>query len=409
VWWLFFLSAGVRRLVDYHGGWNWASPINLAPLLAASVSIYSLRFAFDRRDVSYLAPLAMIAVAIFYGYCIGVQEAGFIAASYAAFNWMLPPIVCYHIILHYRYVLEFKDILIKTFVWGALLTGCYGLIQYFYLPGWDANWLIRSQIFGQMLSGGLPYPFYVRVFSTMNAPAPFASVMMASLLIMLNCGHRLRWAAAAPALMSLLLSIVRTAWFGLAVGWIYTMLRLRGTAHFRQLATVVLVACLSVPLLAVEPISQLIGRRFESIAKLSDDSSYRARNLIYENVSEQVFKNFAGNGLGVSGTATKLNNQGAMGDHGDMDSGLLEIPYNLGWPGGFLFLMGVGWFLHMALGRMITLDRTWTVTCGSIVIAALAELPLTNSIYGTIGLVFWCFLGMILAEQLFVENQMSNN
>ena len=69
----------------------------------------------------------------------------------------------------------------------------------------------------------------------MNSPAPFASAMMAAIIIMLNTQHKLRWFAAPPVLISLLLSIVRTAWGGLGVALLYTIVRLRISATVRQL------------------------------------------------------------------------------------------------------------------------------------------------------------------------------
>jgi hypothetical protein len=332
-----------------------------------------------------------------------LQSVGFLPASYAAFNWLMPPILCFHIACYHKHFADFREILTRTFIWGGLITGAYGVVQYFFLPRWDAEWLIRSQIFGQMGSAGLPFPFYVRVFSTMNAPAPFASTMMAAIIIILNTQHKLRWFAAPPVLISLLLSIVRTAWGGLAVAWLYTMVRLRTSATVRQLLVAACVLVMALPLLADETISNLVSKRFESLLKLTDDSSYVARSELYQNAVMAVSTNFAGNGLGATGTATKLNNQGSMGEHGDFDSGLLEIPFNLGWPGAFLYTVGVLWFLCAGLlhGRSGGPNHQWNVACGGIVIGTLSECFLTNSLTAGVGMIFWCFLGMLLAEKAF--------
>jgi hypothetical protein len=403
VWWLFFLSPFVRRIVDYHLSWNWANPINLSPLLAAAVCVFSIRLAGRKGNELHFVPLLLIATGILFGYIVGLQNAGFVAASYAAFNWLMPPILCFHIACYHLHFPEFRDTLTRTFIWGGLITGVYGLMQYFYLPRWDAEWLIRAQIFGQMVSGGLPLPYYVRVFSTMNSPAPFASVMMATIIIILNTQHKLRWFAAPPVLISLLLSIVRTAWGGLGVAWLYTIVRLRTSATVRQLLVGACVLVAALPLLTVESVSNIVNKRFESLLKLTEDSSYTARAESYQNAVMAVSTNFAGNGLGATGTATKLNNQGSMGEHGDFDSGLLEIPFNLGWPGAFLYTVGVLWFLYSGLlhGRSGGPNHQWNVACGGIVIGTLSECFLTNSLTAGVGMIFWCFLGMLLAEKAF--------
>src|SRR4030081_1469123 len=52
----------------------------------------------------------------------------------------------------------------------------YGIIQYVFLPPWDAFWLQNVSAQGS-LSFGKPFPFQVRVFSMLNSPGPFGSFM----------------------------------------------------------------------------------------------------------------------------------------------------------------------------------------------------------------------------------------
>jgi hypothetical protein len=399
VWWLLFLSPFVRRIVDYHLSWNWANPINLSPLLAAAVCVFSLRLAARKGNELNFVPLLLITTAILFGYVIGLKNVGFVTASYAAFNWLMPPILCFHVACYYRHFSEFREILTRTFIWGALITGVYGIVQYFYLPQWDAEWLIKSQIG----SAGLPFPYFVRVFSTMNSPTPFASAMMAAIIIILNTQHKVRWFAAPPALISLLLSIVRTAWGGLGIAWLYTVVRLRTSATVQQLIVGACILVAALPLLAVESVSNIVSKRFESLVKLTDDTSYSARTDLYQGVVTAVSRNFVGNGLGATGTATKLNNQGSMGEYGDFDSGLLEIPFNLGWPGTFLYAAGVMWLVCAGLfhGPAGGPNHQWNVACGGIVLGTLSECFLTNSLTAGVGMIFWCFLGMLLAEKAF--------
>ena len=41
---------------------------------------------------------------------------------------------------------EYRDVLLSTFMWGMLVMGLYGVVQYFVMPQWDVLWMIGSDM-----------------------------------------------------------------------------------------------------------------------------------------------------------------------------------------------------------------------------------------------------------------------
>ena len=107
-------------------------------------------------------------------------------------------------------------------VTGRSMFGGYGIYQFFFLAPWDAFWMRVVQ----MDSIGRPAPFEVRIFGTLNSPGPYADMLAASLLVALGASGRLPWLAGMPAVVALLLSLVRAAWVGYAAGLFLLLARM---------------------------------------------------------------------------------------------------------------------------------------------------------------------------------------
>ena len=95
------------------------------------------------------------------------------------------------------------------------ILGLYGFYQYVDPPIWDRYWMTYTTI----ASIGQPEPFMVRVFSTMNAPAGYATFTAAALLLFGFRRARLGPAAGGGAVDAGAAAVMyRTAWIALAVG-----------------------------------------------------------------------------------------------------------------------------------------------------------------------------------------------
>ena len=68
------------------------------------------------------------------------------AATYDLANWVYPLLIGFHIMVNARDYPEYRDVLLSTFMWGMLVMGLYGVVQYFVMPQWDVLWMIGSDM-----------------------------------------------------------------------------------------------------------------------------------------------------------------------------------------------------------------------------------------------------------------------
>ncbi len=186
--------------------------------------------------------------------------------------------------------------------------GVYGTLQFLDPPMWDQYWMTNAP----MSSIGSPEPFEVRVFSTLNAPGPFAVVVMAGLLLLSGGrGGLVRWTAAGAGYVSFLLSLVRAAWGGWVVGLIFIALQ-RGRFSPRLLVGLVITGLIALPLLTVGPVADIIDPRLQTVTNLQQDTSANERQEFYLEFAQRALLNPAGEGLGRTGVATKLSTGGEL-------------------------------------------------------------------------------------------------
>jgi hypothetical protein len=396
MWWLWFLSPEVRRLADWtRGGFTPTSLIQIAPLAVTMISGLSLLRYYPVLAQRRGLPVLLILLGLAYGFLIGVVASGPLAATYDLANWIYPILIGFHIMANTRQYPEYRDTIVNTFIWGMLAMGGYGLIQFFIMPQWDALWMIGSQ----MNSQGDPVPFGVRVFSTMNSSGPFAFAMMGAMVYVMAAQHRVRWIAGALGFLSFCLSLVRSTWGGWVIALLIQLVKSSNRVRVRIIASAILLAGLSVPLLAFGPVADRMQARLQTLTNLNDDTSYAARNEFYASFAKTAFTDVSGEGLGATGTSTKLSNDGGeLGKYGNFDSGVMNIPFVLGWPGTLLYMSGILWLLARALRASFKLrDDKFASACLSLSIAIFAMLVFTNSLVGTGGLLLFMSVFSILS------------
>ena len=396
MWWTWFLSPEVRRLADYaKGAFTPTSLIQIAPLAVTMVSGLSLVRYYpvlaQRRGLPVLLMLGGIA----YAYLVGVVSVGPLAATYDLANWLYPVLIGFHIMAHSRQYPQYRDAIVNTFIWGMLAMGGYGIVQFFLMPPWDAMWMMGSD----MSSQGDPVPFGVRVFSTMNSSGPFAFAMMGAMVFVMAAKHRVRWVAGALGFISFALSLVRSTWGGWVIALFIQLLKSNNTVRIRIVASAVLLTGLCVPLLAVGPVAERMQARLQTLVNLHDDQSYAARNAFYATFAKTAFTDVTGEGLGATGSSTKLSSDsGELGKYGSFDSGVMNIPFVLGWPGTLLYLSGTLWLLMRAVRASFAVrnDR-YASACLSLALSIFAMLVFTNSLVGTGGLLLFSSAFSILS------------
>ncbi|MGB3681949.1 MAG: hypothetical protein WA990_05630 [Rubrobacteraceae bacterium] len=393
-WWVWFLTPEVRRLVDYVSGWDPVNPIMLAPYLVSGLTFFTLVHHLPKLQLKRFFPFVLIFLGLFYAFAVGIYRGGVSSATYQLVEWLVPAVVAFYLIVHWRRYPEYRESVQRTFTWGVMVMGIYGLVQFLAPPAWDQYWMVSSPI----TSIGQPEPFEVRVFSTLNSPAPFAMVMMAGLLLLLAKGNALRWPAAAVGAVGFLLSLVRQAWGGWLIAVVLIVMQSRRSRP-GLLLTLLVVTLLTMPLVTIGPIADRINERLGTLTELGQDNSFQARVEFYNETMPLAFLNPVGEGLGSTGRSTKLSTSsefGTLGENAAFDSGIMEIPFVLGWPGSILYTGGLAWLLIQAQSRRNPEDLFATVS-GSIAVSLLVLLIFNDTVTGLPGMLIWSFLGLAIA------------
>jgi hypothetical protein len=395
VCWLWFVTPFLRRMADFQSGWSPTSAVLLAPYLAASLSaitlLTSLKHFGERKSLPYVCAL----VGITYGTIIGLVRFPLFNVVQALLNWVVPVIFGFFIYQHRELYQEFRKVIERSFLYGVLLTGAYGIYQFFNLPDWDRTWMLNVQ----MNSFGAVEALKVRVFSTMNAPAIFAAVATCGLLLLFSLKGTMRLLAAACGFLALILTMSRASWLSLVVGFIF--LALQSSMRQRLRLAIVTVACIIFLLAATQipPVNDLVMHRIQTFSDPSQDVSYTARIEGHEEAFKQIMKEPFGEGLGS--TDTEHGTEGDDDFIGPHDSTVLEFLYSLGWIGTLIYVTGLG-VLGMQLMRSRKSDP-FVLSAKAIVIGLVAQCLLNSIFLGVLGFMIWTFASLSVAQMDFAE------
>ncbi|RZS87403.1 O-antigen ligase-like membrane protein [Motilibacter rhizosphaerae] len=390
--WLWFLGPEMRRVVDFGVGWTPKSTVMLAMPVASCVCLVPALRAHRRVAPDMTRALATALTAVVFAFVTGALVNGKAPALGGLLDWLPPVLVGAWAAGAGPETPVLRRALERTALWGAIVLGAYGLVQFLVLPEWDAFWMRNAPI----NSIGNPHPFQVRVFGTLNSPNPYGAVLGA-LLIMVLAGARSRGRALATAagVVGIGLSLVRTAWLGIviAVG------ALARAGRTRALVAIVLAATLTVVGLAFVggPVGEAIGERVaNSYQSGGKDKSLNDRTDVYRKTLPVVLGSATGKGLGSTGVSTKLSNaQGKPGAAGTFDSGLLEVLYTYGLPLGLVLLVVLLLAVCAAWRRARESDDDFLVACGAAVAGLLVQLLLGNPLTGAPGVLFWVLLALL--------------
>ncbi len=310
VLWLWLLQPEIRRIVDLHTAYHSVSPVMIA---APAAGILGLVLTRRQHGLAYrdtLMLFGLVAIAVAYAFCVGVLH-GLTRGAIADLLQYGGPVSLGFVVLSAEVDREELRANIGNFaLWGCLIVGVYGLVQFFVLPQWDANWMIQAGI----TTDGKPLPLQVRVFSTLDTAGPLGEALVALILLAvadLRGNPRLRVAAVSVAVVTLGLSQVRAAWISMGVAIVLLILAKR----IRLGRMVVGFAIALMLLLAVGgPILATVGTRFtNTVSAGTSDTSFTARVTFQTAIAPTALRDLTGSGLGSSGTSTKLAASGTGG------------------------------------------------------------------------------------------------
>jgi hypothetical protein len=400
VWWIWFLTPGIRRYFDYLGGWSQITPVSLTPYLVSGIALVSVfRHAPKLRRVS-LVPFVLLLAAVGYGYLVGIMQWGFAASTYGALSLIVPIGFGLNCAMDRQRSPEYRKGVERAFLWGLLVVSVYGIIQYIAPTPWDAYWMSNAA----MPSIGRPLPYQVRVFGTLNSPGPFAAVLAAGLLLVVAGRSRLRWPIAGVASVALLLTLVRGVWAAWLLGVAVYVTYLPWRTKWRVLAVLALLALTILLVISDQPFDA-VRTRIVSFVDLASDRSFVQRTAILSRFSEVIAASPLGSGLGATGLPVMLHGS-SLGIR-VFDNGLLEILYSLGWAAGIVFLTGTAWLLVRALSPAeASDDRLAKAARGSAVCIAFTSL-FGDAFSGVTGIILWTSLGLVVSATATARAEMS--
>lgn len=395
MWWVWFLTPAVRRLVDFQVGYTQASLVMLTPFLVTGVALVAVLLRLPRLPGAARLPLAFVTAGLLYAYLVGVLNNGVFSATFDLLNWAVP-VVGGAYVLTRPHPAVFATVR-RTFSWGLLVMGLYGVVQFFYVPPWDGYWMTQALLQDGLNSIGSPEPLEVRVFSTLNAPGPFAVVVMTGLLLVFGGGGAARLPGAAAGFVGFALSAVRSAWGGWLVGFLVVAWSLPLRLRARLLGTLLLLGVVAVPLAALGPVGELFSERLETMTDLEGDVSFNARLALYADLPSFTADNPLGQGLGSTGVATGLGRRET--DLQDLDSGVIAVVYTFGVLGTLYFAGGAVFLFGTALLSGLRSRNLGDATYVGVSVAALSQLAFGNAWTGVAGMVLWFFPCLYLASR----------
>ncbi len=385
-WWIWFLAAFVRRLVDVQAGWADPNPVLLAPFFVTIVSLLTFAKELPKALKGAGLPFVFCMMGVLYGLLVGLINNPPATVVVPLLNWLAPLAFGYHLYSNWRIYPDLRQTFQRIFVWGVLVMGAYGVVQFLIAPGWDRFWLQNqdTQVFGT------PNPLGIRVFSTMHSPQPFASVIVAGLVLLLASPNSLRFPASSLGYLSLLLSLARSAWLSWVVALVVFLPSLKPKLQMQLILTLLVMMIVVLPLTTIDPFASVISARVQSVFSAQNDTSYVDRSQGYSTILADAVTNVPGMGMGFVLKSSSI---------GSNDSGILTLLLTLGWLGLLPYLGGLLLLIASLLQSREVMNDSFMSAARAISIATFAQIGLNNVMLSAFGMVLWSFIGITIAAR----------
>ncbi len=377
---IFSFAPLVRRLVDLTAGFDESSIMLVGPLLVLMGTFPSLLIDLNNRTLladRRIRPLLILLICILYAITLTIFRGQWNNAIVGGVKWLIP-------LFYAAALIRFGDredvveAATKAFTWILPLSGLYGIYQFVSPPEWDRYWMQ----FASILSAGLPEPYEVRTFATLNSPGTFG-VFTAIGLILVTFLRPVVIAVplAAPAAVSLLLSQTRSVWLGMALVLLFALWS-RGTRARSGLIFAGIIAALMVAL-TIPTFADVILLRLESFLQGSQDHSVQERMqqfiLLWNNPDPwDAF-------FGIGFTTVDVGVAGSMA----IDGMFIESWLMLGLFVGPIYLLTFIWVnLTMVKQAIIEPNPRLTAAAG-LAFFTLFQIPFGSFSSGELEYIFW--------------------
>ena len=388
---LFSGAPWLRRLVDLELGLSLFNLVLLAPYLACLPLLLTVFCHLDLRR----EPLGWIVVGLIacvaYALIPTLIAGRLVPGLLDAVRWVLPLSTAALILAHPKELDRFKQSIRSVLLIAMPATGIYGIYQYAALPPWDRYWLEALDIG----SFGIAEPFSFRVFSTLNSPGSYGKYAMAGGLLLIADARPWALLAVLPALLGLMLAQIRAAWLAFAVGLILLLARARAGIWLGVAVVTLILAAGAAYLDLDRGFTEAFTGRVESLQDMESDTSFNARLQTYYWFIAELDDNLLGKGLAIN--ATPINSAGG-GASRDLDSGVIETFLVFGLFVGTTWFLVYGWLIAIAARTLLRPIDGFTAGAAVVVLVSAVHLWLGNPFHGETGMLFWPFVGVVLAE-----------
>jgi hypothetical protein len=383
--WLFAFSPLLRRVVDQGCGYDPSGIMLAGPLLALMVPCVDLR-RLRQGATTYYSPHILFAGCIGYAVLISAFGGAFAALPGPLLKTVAP--LLYGVWVQER-VAQGHDVmqpLARAFAWVTPIMGLYAMWQYSNPPEWDRLWMILSG----MDSIGMPSPYQVRAFSTMNSPGSYATFAACGLMLFGFCSRRW-WAAllALPVGIGLCLSLYRTSWLALLFGVLFCVIY-PATRRRSVLVGLTLFGAAVLALGSTE-FGDVLSQRFDSLGALSNDGSLAARIAEFATFYARAGDFAFGDGLAAINQPDN--------PIGPLDGTMMQVFVGMGLFVGSICISALLWALRRALVHISLLSGAEMVVAAAVVLGEIVQLPFASITDGELGFLFWTMVGIASAQQ----------
>ena len=401
--WLLFLTALIRRLIDYQSGYLTPGPWTFTSLLVTFISVITLvrelpRFFKSKSYQRSYLPYFLCFASLFYGLFNGLIQNP-IDATIVDFLGRLSPLCFgFHLYTDWQNYPQYRQVIKKSFLWGVLVMGIYGICQFFIAPPWDVFWMVQAET----VSFGVPEPFGIRTMSTLSSPQAFAAIMLSGLLLLLNEKKTLVYYPATIAgYLTFMLSQARAGWLGFVVGIFVFVSSLKTDKQIRIIASILFLLVIMSQLIYIEPFSSVILERFSSLSDGQSDGSLSYRTNVFQSLINSALVEVVGKGLGADYSLF-------LG----RDGSILQTLFVFGWIGSIFFVGGLLLLLlRLLFQSRVSRGDSFANATLAITLGTFAQLAFNLIFLSSIGIIFWGFMGITLASQryYYYQSRISSN
>lgn len=385
--WLWIFTPFIRRITDFHTQYHSSSLVMLAPFVVSIICMQ--RFIKGRGSFKGGVSIAYAAYAITVttAFLLGAVQNGFATALFSYLTWICPIVLGIYIITKRDDIEGIASAIFSSLSIGVLVSGAYGVIQFFILPSWDKAWIANSGM-TSLGGGGIGN---LRIFSTMNSPGVYALMLSAGLIATLSAAGRLKPVIASVGVAAFALTLVRSAWGGFLIAYLIVLVTAPIKKKIAYALMLFIVPLLCIPFLTLEPIASQVSSRVASISNLETDNSFQSRQRLFEEDLGKSLSTVVGSGLGSTGVATKL---GSTGNTVSYDNGILDLFNTFGLFAVVMFF-SLGYIVVAAL-KNVSVGQTPSASA-AITIAVVINLAFSNILYAPTGIFLHIFAAIAIA------------